>query len=218
MSELGLKNVSDQDLFEEVLRRFQCSLRPTGSASFIGPRASGKSTQAEQLARTNCWCIISMEGILQEWGQRRGNAKLTDEDFAEIVRGRIMQPRCERGAVFDGVPRTVGQANALDEVLKKENTKVHGVVNMKCPETVLLERIVEKNKKKGVIKSAFYDEGKDLERASKEIDQYYENIAGVIKHYEYKNSVLNINATENPRMIWNQLQNYFNKILTKDKQ
>jgi adenylate kinase len=58
-----------------------------------------------------------------------------------MIRERLSRPDCERGALLDGFPRTPGQAEALDEMLRDFNSQVDAVPYIKVPKDELVERL-----------------------------------------------------------------------------
>jgi adenylate kinase len=64
-----------------------------------------------------------------------------DEIVVGIISDRIDQPDAKKGFVLDGFPRTVPQAEALDELLKRKHTKLDAVVELRVNESALLERV-----------------------------------------------------------------------------
>lgn len=66
---------------------------------------------------------------------------VTDEIVIGIIKDAIKSPECRRGFILDGFPRTVVQAEKLDEMLAEESTQVDKVVNFNLPDSILVERI-----------------------------------------------------------------------------
>ena len=64
-----------------------------------------------------------------------------DEIPRQMVLERIAAPDCEKGVIFDGFPRTLKQAEALDEALGKQGKMIDSVVYIKVSEAELLERL-----------------------------------------------------------------------------
>ncbi|MGH2523826.1 MAG: adenylate kinase family protein, partial [Anaerolineales bacterium] len=58
-----------------------------------------------------------------------------------MIRERLQQPDAKEGALLDGFPRTVGQAEGLDRLLAEFDGRVNGVLYIKVSEPVLLERL-----------------------------------------------------------------------------
>jgi len=92
----------------------------------LGPPGAGKGTQAQLICRECGIPQISTGDMLRsavsagtELGKRvksvmDSGALVSDEIIIELVRERIVQPDCARGFLFDGFPRTIPQAEALD--------------------------------------------------------------------------------------------------------
>jgi adenylate kinase len=64
-----------------------------------------------------------------------------DDVVVGIISDRIEQPDARKGFILDGFPRTVPQARALDELLKKKHLKLDAVVELRVNESALLERV-----------------------------------------------------------------------------
>ncbi len=67
-----------------------------------------------------------------------------DDVTIEIVEERLKQKDVENGIILDGFPRTVYQAEQLDEILEKEGKKVDLVINLETPEEEIIERTVNR--------------------------------------------------------------------------
>merc|ERR1712066_555511 len=66
---------------------------------------------------------------------------VSDEIVNGIVAEALKRPECENGFILDGFPRTLGQAEALDGILKEQNKQIHDVVLLEVPEDELVARI-----------------------------------------------------------------------------
>ena len=66
---------------------------------------------------------------------------VTDELVIGIIADAIKKPECRGGFILDGFPRTVVQAEKLDEMLAKSGTKIDKVLNFAVPDSVLVERV-----------------------------------------------------------------------------
>lgn len=117
----------------------------------LGPPGAGKGTQAERFARTHGLPKISTGDILREAGtagtELGRKAKLTmdagelvgDDVMIGIVCERLKRPDTVPGFVLDGFPRTIPQANALDELMAGRGPLV--VVDIVVPKDVLRRRL-----------------------------------------------------------------------------
>ena len=57
--------------------------------------------------------------------------------------------KASKGVIFDGFPRTIAQAEALEKMLKERNTGVSAVVGLEVPEDELVERLIKRGKESG---------------------------------------------------------------------
>ena len=114
----------------------------------VGPQASGKGTQAKKIADLFNIPHISTGDIFRdnikngtELGKQvieyTNNGKLVpDELVIRIIRDRLSRPDCAPGFILDGFPRTVPQAEALDQI-----TRISKVVVVDVPDEVCIKRI-----------------------------------------------------------------------------
>ncbi len=122
----------------------------------MGPPGAGKGTQAELIKAKYPIPHISTGDMFREAvseGTKLGleaktymdTGKLVpDEVTIGIVRDRLAQDDCKNGFLLDGFPRTTIQAQALDEVLAKLNTKIKAVINIAVPDQVVIDRISQR--------------------------------------------------------------------------
>src|SRR5258708_32832968 len=75
-----------------------------------------------------------------------------DETVIRIIGERYDQPDCKTGAVFDGFPRTIPQAEALDVMLAERGRKIDLVLELKVDDAVLLSRVEARIKAGGVLR------------------------------------------------------------------
>ena len=87
-------------------------------------------------------------GILAENYISKGEL-VPDDVTVGIVEKRLKDDDVQDGIILDGFPRTVQQAKALDEILKKQSKKVDMVINLTTPKDEIIERI-RYNKKEGM--------------------------------------------------------------------
>lgn len=119
----------------------------------LGPPGAGKGTQAKRLASELDIPQISTGDLFREHlkkqtelGQKaneyisRGDL-VPDDVTVGMVRDRLAKPDCERGAILDGFPRTVAQAEALDEILEQRGSALTAVFCIEISEQELLRRL-----------------------------------------------------------------------------
>lgn len=82
-------------------------------------------------------------GKLAETYISKGNL-VPDDVTIKIVEDRLKQEDVENGVILDGFPRTVTQAEALDNILETQGKQVTKVINLTTPEEEIIERIVNR--------------------------------------------------------------------------
>ena len=119
----------------------------------MGPPGAGKGTQAGRFARERALLKISTGDILREAIKERNPIALEakarmdrgelvdDETMIAIVAERLTRADARRGFVLDGFPRTVAQAEALDEIMKRCGSGPLIVVDVEVPEQELIRRL-----------------------------------------------------------------------------
>jgi adenylate kinase len=119
----------------------------------LGPPGAGKGTQAGRFARERGLLKISTGDILRDGikaqlpGALRAKERMDrgelvdDETMVAIVRDRLLQKDAQRGFVLDGFPRTVAQAEALDQIVAERNNGPLVVVDVRVPEHELVRRL-----------------------------------------------------------------------------
>jgi adenylate kinase len=122
----------------------------------LGPPGAGKGTQAVRLVERLGIPQLSTGDMLRAAvaqgtpiGQKaravmESGALVSDDIVVGIVADRIDETDARRGFILDGFPRTVAQAEALDEMLEGKGLKLDGVVEFKVDEKALVDRIVKR--------------------------------------------------------------------------
>ena len=119
----------------------------------FGPPGAGKGTQAASMAERFNLCHISTGDLLRgemASGSELGLKAKAMIEAGELVPDEIVEGMIEKkfdtvegysGFLLDGFPRTTAQAEALDKMLAKRDTKVTGVVSLMIPDEMIKERI-----------------------------------------------------------------------------
>ena len=119
----------------------------------FGPPAAGKGTQAKRLVETRGMVQLSTGDMLRaaiasgsELGKRvdgimkRGDL-VSDAIVVELIEDRLPETEAAGGAIFDGFPRTIAQAEALDAMLDARRRPVDLVIRLKVDDDALMRRI-----------------------------------------------------------------------------
>ena len=119
----------------------------------LGPPGAGKGTQAKIIQETHGLVQLSTGDMLREEvriGSELGMEAKTIIDHGNLVpdylmirmiEQRIAKPDCANGFILDGFPRTVPQAQELDQMLTSRQQKLNVVIEMRVDETALIERV-----------------------------------------------------------------------------
>ena len=119
----------------------------------LGPPGAGKGTQAQRLVQKHGIVQLSTGEMLraavaaqtpiglQAKDIMASGALVPDEVVIGIISDRLDQPDMKNGFILDGFPRTVPQAEALDELLKKKHMKLDAVIELRVNESALLNRV-----------------------------------------------------------------------------
>ena len=120
----------------------------------MGPPGAGKGTQAALIKEAYNIPHISTGDMFREAISNKTalgiEAKknidkgmlVPDSVTISLVKERLSQDDCKKGFLLDGFPRTIAQAQALDEILKELNIKLDAVINIDVDFNVLVDRII----------------------------------------------------------------------------
>jgi adenylate kinase len=119
----------------------------------LGPPGAGKGTQAQRLLHHYGIIQLSTGEMLRAAVAAQtpvglkakdimaSGGLVPDEIVIGIISDRLDQPDAANGFILDGFPRTVPQAQALDDLLKKKHIKLDAVVELRVNESALLQRV-----------------------------------------------------------------------------
>ncbi|HBF91346.1 MULTISPECIES: adenylate kinase [Hyphomonas] len=165
----------------------------------FGPPAAGKGTQAKRLVEERGFVQLSTGDMLRaarasgsELGEKV--AKIMDEGGLvsdEIVIALIdEQLEVQAGApgfIFDGFPRTVGQADALDRLLESRGNAVNRVVRILVDDDKLLARVTKRFEEQG-------RKDDNPETFSKRLEKYYEDTAPLVPIYAERGILVEVDG------------------------
>lgn len=165
----------------------------------FGPPGAGKGTQSDRLIKKYGFIHIST-GDLFRWHTRNdtplgkkvkeimnSGALVPDEITIAMLKEELEKNPQAKGFLFDGFPRTVAQAEALDKFMKDNGTAIHHVIALDVSEAELRARIA----KRRTIENRADDED---EKLNKRVTEYFGKTIHVLPYYTKQNRLTNVNG------------------------
>ena len=171
----------------------------------LGPPGSGKGTQAQRLVQKHGIVQLSTGEMLraavaagtpvglQAKDIMANGGLVPDEIVIGIISDRIDQPDARKGFILDGFPRTVPQAEALDELLKKKHLKLDAVIELRVNESALLDR-VEKRAAETRARGEVVRVDDTPEVLTKRLAQYRAMTEPLIHYYSERRKLLTVDG------------------------
>ena len=181
-----------------------------GDLIFMGPPGVGKGTQAKRLAERNGWVQLSTGDLFRDHLKRstplgqlaqrymdRGEY-VPDDVTIDMVREFIeVLPKGTR-LMFDGFPRTVAQAEALEGLLSQHGRAIGRVLLLDVPRDELVRRILARSRSEGRADDT-------PEVIARRFDVYAEQTQPVVEHYEQLGSVRRVDGLGDVDVITGRL-------------
>jgi adenylate kinase len=182
----------------------------------FGPPGAGKGTQSEKLIKKYGFVHIST-GDLFRWhtkndtalGKRvkeimNSGALVPDEITIAMLKEELDKNPQANGFLFDGFPRTVAQAEALDQFMKLNGTAIHHVIALDVTEEELRARIAKRRS----IENRADDEE---EKLNKRITEYFSKTIHVLPYYEKQGRLKTVHGIGNIDEIFNTICAHLDK-------
>lgn len=176
----------------------------------FGPPGAGKGTQSEKLIAKYNLVHISTGDIFRahikdqtELGQQvsqiiaDGNL-VPDSITIAMLEEEIKKNPLANGFIFDGFPRTVAQAEALDAFLDSIDTSIAGVVALDVTEQELTQRIAKRQEISGRADDA-------ADKLKKRIEEYFTKTIHVLPYYEAQGKLTKVNGIGEIETIFAEL-------------
>lgn len=203
----------------------------------MGGPGAGKGTQAKRLQKTVGLPQIATGDLFREHlrnetelGKLAGTyidrgELVPDELTVAMVKDRLSRPDCAAGALLDGFPRTITQADALEELLAQMSKQVDAVPYIHVSPEILLKRLAGRwtcsscghvyhvlfnpPQQPGVCDldgSSLYQRDDDTEETQKRrIEVYFEQTAPLLDYYRDKGLLVEINGEQTIEQVQNDL-------------
>jgi adenylate kinase len=168
----------------------------------LGPPGAGKGTQALKLVERHRIVQLSTGDMLRAAvkaetpvglkakGIMDRGELVPDEVVIQIVSERLDEPDCGNGFILDGFPRTVPQAEALEELLERKQLQLDVVVELVVDEAALLDRVKKRAAESG--DNVRSDDNADA--LKKRLDVYRAQTAPLAEFYSRKGLLKQVNG------------------------
>ncbi len=165
----------------------------------FGPPGAGKGTQSAKLIEKYQLVHISTGDMFRmhisndtDLGKRvkqilADGMLVPDSITIEMLEEEVQRNPEAKGFIFDGFPRTVAQAEALDSFLEEKEQSITGVVQLEVTQEEIKHRIAERQKVSGRADD-------DADKLLKRIDEYFSKTIHVLPYYEAQNKVSKVNG------------------------
>jgi len=196
---------------------------------FIGPPGAGKGTQAKKLEEEKGYIQISTGDILRanvreqtELGKKAkeymdAGQLVPDELIIAMIEDKLKELN-DKNIILDGFPRTIKQAEALDELLKKFNRNLDAVILFIVDDDEVVKRLSGRriDPKTGKVYHIIFnppppdveviqrDDDKE-EVIKKRLEVYHSQTAPLIDYYSQKGKLIKIDASKNPEEVYKNL-------------
>ena len=177
----------------------------------LGPQGAGKGTQAKRIAGEYGIPHIATGDMLREaiaagteLGRRvapilAAGELVPDDLMIELIRERLAQRDAEEGFVLDGFPRTMAQAEALDEMLREIGRSLTVVFELQLTKEVCTERLTKR--------AALEDRVDDTPEAIRtRLALYHRETEPLIEHYRATGNLVGIHADRTVDEVFAEIQ------------
>lgn len=183
----------------------------------FGPPGSGKGTQSDFIIDKYKLTHISTGDVLRAQicaksplgieakGYINQGKLVPDSLIIQLLSEWLLKHKNSNGFIFDGFPRTLAQAQALKEMLNKNNQDINLMLSLEVDEDELIKRLL----KRGEVSGRADD---NMETITKRIKVYHEQTAPVIDFYKAENTHAPINGVGDVESITAQICAEIDKI------
>ncbi len=177
----------------------------------FGPPGSGKGTQSEKLIEKYGLIHLATGNLLREEIANKTRLGLEAKQYMDngqlvpdsvvigMIRSALTQNPAAKGFLFDGFPRTVAQAEALDELLSENNAEINVVLALEVDEEELIARLLNRGKTSG----RSDDVNEEVIKAR--IVEYETKTAPVAEYYGKFDKVVRVKGVGDINAIFNAL-------------
>jgi len=176
---------------------------------FVGPPGAGKGTQATRVVAELGIPHLSTGDMLREAiqgetpvgkiaGPLMSQGQLVGDDLVlELLRLRLAENDCRSGYLLDGVPRTLGQAKAIDEFLDGLQQKIDLCLQLQVPDALLMDRLLNRASEASVPRP-----DDQAQWIPKRLEIYHTRTAPVVDYYRQNGMLAQIDGVGTPDEVF----------------
>jgi adenylate kinase len=173
----------------------------------IGPPGAGKGTQCQRLSEHLNVPHLSTGDILRaasaegtDTGRQAqcyldAGRLVPDDLMIRVVQGRLDQPDCARGCLFDGFPRTLVQARTLDDLLDRRGARLAVVIQVRVEELELIRRLAGRGRS---------DDKPEV--IHDRLQTFYDSIEGLLDYYNRQGLLRTIEGHGTPEDVFGRIR------------
>jgi adenylate kinase len=180
---------------------------------FVGPPGVGKGTQSQRLVKYLRIPHLSTGDMLRQAWQEKSDLGLLSQEYMaqgtlvpdpimlQLVGRRLEAGDCQHGYLLDGFPRTLGQAQALDEFLRRRGTPLTTVLELKVDADELVKRLAGRRRD---------DDRPEIIR--KRLDEFARQTAPLSDYYRQQGLVCEIDGSGTPDEVFDRIKTFVDRL------
>lgn len=225
---------------DELEKKMKPSPKPSDKLRMIliGPPGAGKGTQAPKLQEKFCACHLATGDMLRAQVAKKTPLGLqakeimdkgglvSDEIMVSMIKSELENNKtCQNGFILDGFPRTIVQAEKLDDMLKERQTPLKNAIELQIDDSLLIDRITGRlvhqssgrsyhkifNPPKMEMKDDITGEpliqrsDDNADALKKRLVTYHKQTAPVVGYYKKAGIWSGVDASQKPNQVWDSI-------------
>lgn len=204
----------------------------------IGPPGAGKGTQAPKLKEKYCACHLATGDMLRSQVTKKtdlgvaakkimdAGGLVSDEIMVNMIKSEIANnSECKNGFILDGFPRTIPQAEKLDEMLNERKTPLESAIELKIDDELLVARITGRlvhpgsgrsyhklfnppkvDMKDDVTGESLIQRSDDnADALKKRLVTYHKQTEPIVDYYKKTGIWSGVDASQSPKNVWDSI-------------